>query len=90
MEIAAGESLEISVYTRSNAGATFSVVEADTKSVLVEAADVTHSGEGDSPLSVQLNNGQPMKGPLKLKIKAESKGSRFSTNNYMLVFGFKK
>lgn len=87
------ESLEVSVYTRSDAGATFSLTDANSKTHFVDDVSVTHAGSGnaddDIPTSVVLNKGSLIKGPAKLKVKADSQGSRFSTHNYLLVFCFK-
>ena len=91
IEVPAGQMVELSIYTRSTAGATFSVTDADSKASLVEGIEVIH-GDANAvlPTHVELNAGKPFAGPLKLKVKADSKGSRFSTHNYMLVCGFKK
>jgi hypothetical protein len=92
IDIKAGESLEVSVYTRSNAGASFCLTAAGAKTHIVDNIDVKHIGTGDEneiPTSVILNKDNLVKGPVKLKIKADSQGSRFSTHNYLLVFCFK-
>jgi hypothetical protein len=91
IDIKAGESLEVSVYTRSTAGATFSLTDADTKTVFIDDVAVKHTGtddENEIPTSVVLNK-ELIKGPVKLKVKADSQGSRFSTHNFLLVFSFK-
>lgn len=87
----ADEQLEVSVYTRSTAGATFSLTDADTKAVIVHDVMVQHTGTGDEneiPTSVILNK-ELIKGPVKVKVKADSQGSRFSTINFLLVFSYK-
>ena len=85
------ESVEVSVYTKSTAGASF-VIQDDTRKV-PRSAHVTakHSGTQDDfdiPTSVNLTS-SPIKGPVTLKVKADSNGSRFSTHNYLIVFTFK-
>lgn len=88
-----GESVEVSVYTRSTSGAKFTITESTGKTVFVDKVEVKHFGSGDAdkevPTSVVLNKDNLIKGPCKLKIKADSDASRFSTHNYLLVFCFK-
>jgi len=94
LDVLAGEELEVSVYTRATAGATFCLTDAHAKTHFVDGVNVTHKGTGDldfeKPTLVILNQKNLIRGPLKLKIKADSKGSRFSTDNYLLVFCYKK
>ena len=94
VDIQAGEQLEVSVYTRATSGATFALTDANAKSHFVDNVSVQHSGTGDveteKPTIVVINKESLIRGPLKVKIKADSKGSRFSTDNYLLVFSFKK
>lgn len=90
-----GEALEVSVYTRSTARATFSLTDANAKNHFVDGVDIQHTGTGDAdnelPTSKIMNQDNLIRGPLKVKIKADSnKGSRFSTHNYLLVFCFRK
>jgi len=93
IDVEAGELLEISVYTRCTAGATFCLTDAKAKNVFVDGVDVQHIGTEDvneKPTSKIINEKNLIRGPMKVKIKADSKGSRFSTFNYLLVFSFKK
>ena len=93
IDLHGNESLEVSVYSRSPAGASFCLTDANNKNVFVENVDVKHVGTGEDenelPTSVILNKGNLIKGPVKLKVKADSHGSRFSTHDYLLVFCFK-
>ena len=82
----------MSIYTRAATGATFSLLNADSKSTFVENVEVKHDGSNsdeEKPTIVILNPSNLIKGPLKLKVKADSKGSRFSSYEYLLVFAFK-
>lgn len=91
VEIPHNESLEVMVYTRATTGATFTLQNADTKAAIVEDVDVTHTGtdnESEPPTSRKLT-ADLIAGPMKLKVKATSKGSRFTSYNYLLVFSFK-
>jgi hypothetical protein len=88
-----GESVQVSVFTRSLAGAKFTLTDTETtKAQLSSEILVKHNGtddENEIPTSTILN-GELIKGPIKLKVKADSLGSRFSTINFLLVFSFKK
>lgn len=91
VEVPAGETLEVSIYTRSTAGATFTVTDVDAKLPLVEGVEVIHPDTAlDLPTNVKLNETKPFTGPMKVKIRADSKGSRFTSHNYMIVCGYKK
>lgn len=92
VEIHPRENLEISVYTPSTAGAIFSVHDNDKKVPLVEHVMVKHTGTADvteTPSSTMLTK-QPIVGPMTVKVKADSSASRFSTQNYLVVFTIKK
>lgn len=91
IEVPAGESMDVSIYTRSTAGATFTITDAHGKIPVVDGVEVTHKDASDHmPTNVKLNQSKPFVGPMKLKIKAESMGSRFTSHNYMIVCGYKK
>ena len=94
VDVEAGEQLEVSVYTRATAVATFALTDANSKSHFVDNVTVQHLGTGDmdseKPTIVIINQDSLIRGPIKVKIKADSSGSRFSTDNYLLVFSFKK
>lgn len=93
IDVLANESVQVSVFTRSLAGATFTLTDSEgTKTQLSGEVLVKHSGtddENEIPTSTTINN-EMIKGPMKLKVKADSLGSRFSTINFLLVFSFKK
>ena len=91
VEVGERESVEISVFTRSTAGAKFSIHDKDKKIELIQNVTVKHTGTSDvteTPTSQSLME-SPIQGPTHIKVKAVSLGSRFSTHNYLLVFTFK-
>jgi hypothetical protein len=93
-EVKAGETLEISVYTHSVPGAKFTLTDTDQKTPLMDGAhvEVKHTGT-DDPLenpSMKKITSAPISGPIKVKVKADSNGSRFSTNNFLVVFSLSK
>lgn len=96
IDIKAGETCEISVFTRSTAGALFTLTDADAKTHFLDNVEAKHTGNGDvdseRPTCIVLNEGSDKRvaGPVKLKIKADSHASRFSTHNFLLVFAFHK
>lgn len=87
-EVAAGETLDITVYTKAKNGAMFSVSTEDKKQVFVEKVDITFKGNGnadnESPETVKLAEG--LKGPMKYKVKAEAKSGALSYDNYLLSY----
>ena len=86
-EIAQGEETVISVWTRSTAGAKFTVTDAD-KRHLADGVEVIHSGTSDvheNPSSMVITSSKIV-GPAKLKVKGDAIGSRWSTNNFLVVF----
>lgn len=93
IEVLAKESVQVSVFTRSLAGATFTLTDSEgSKAQLSGEVLVKHNGtedENEIPTSTVINS-EMIKGPIKLKVKADSLGSRFSTINFLLVFSFKK
>jgi hypothetical protein len=93
LELREGESAQVSVYTRSNAGASFTLSDADSKKVFVENVEVKHLGSEDvsEPSSMfVLNPNTVIKGPLQLKLKAVSNAGRFTTNNYLIAYRLSK
>jgi hypothetical protein len=83
--------MEVSIYTRSTAGATFTITDVNGKIPLVDGIEVTHpDASNDLPTCIKLNESKPFVGPMTLKIKADSMGSRFSSHNYMIVCGYMK
>lgn len=84
--------MEVFVYTRSTAGANFSIHDNDKKIPLVENVMVKHTGTADvteTPTATKLTT-KPVEGPITIKVKADSGASRFSTQNYLVVFTVKK
>mmetsp|Transcript_5621 Transcript_5621/g.10905 ORF Transcript_5621/g.10905 Transcript_5621/m.10905 type:complete len:440 (-) Transcript_5621:157-1476(-) len=89
VEVPAGGSLHVTVFTRSQTEVIISVVDETSKSkVYAEGVSVKHtggSGDNDKPTSVVITK-EHIKGPVKAKIKIQSKGGRFSTaGNYMVA-----
>lgn len=90
-DIFAGEEAEISVFTRGTSGAFFSLADGSSKKGVsyVEKVNVTHVGPTDElspPSSILLTESiGRIKGPAKIKVKADSKGGRFSAENYLIV-----
>jgi len=86
VDIAAGEKVDISVFTRSTYGATFQVLDASKKVVVLDV-DVIHTGgadpDKDAPTKVTLSTG--LAGPGKFKIKGSSKVSRMTSDNFFIV-----
>lgn len=89
VEVKAGESVELSVFTRSTAGATFSVMK-DSQSIVAGVQVVDANGNPDVPTKVTILEAGIVKGPATVKVKADSKASRFSTHNFLLVASHKK
>jgi hypothetical protein len=79
------EEAEVWVYTKATTGATFSIADKD-KNTIVKSVKVRHDGEGgdnDHPTKVQLTTSRVTGNSL--KVKADSDGSRFSTDNFLLA-----
>ena len=78
------------MYTRETSGAKFTVVDANSKTATpwISDVDVKHTGSDDpeaipSHVIVTKTN---IKGPASVKVKAESIGSRWTTQNFLVVF----
>lgn len=87
-DIPAGEEVEIQVFTRSIPGGKFHLSNADTKHDLAPVAEVKHLGKGDEtemPTHGVITK-ERIKGPVKLKIKADSNAGRFARQNFLVVF----
>lgn len=92
MDIAEGESLDIDVWTRSTAGAKFSVTDANTKQEICPTIEVKHGGTEDVteiPTSGKLTPAH-IDGPRKIKVKADCNAGRFSRHNFLLVLSHYK
>eukprot|EP00542_Grammatophora_oceanica_P019789 CAMPEP_0194048652 /NCGR_PEP_ID=MMETSP0009_2-20130614/28009_1 /TAXON_ID=210454 /ORGANISM="Grammatophora oceanica, Strain CCMP 410" /LENGTH=436 /DNA_ID=CAMNT_0038694581 /DNA_START=115 /DNA_END=1425 /DNA_ORIENTATION=+ len=91
-DIAAGMALEITVWTRSVAGADFTITDTskDKSSTppLVSKLLVKHTGSDDvnSIPTSGLITKERLVGPLSIKIKGECHAGRFTTNNFCLAF----
>ena len=89
MDVPKGMSVKVTIITRSTSGATFSMTDADSKKVLNDSIKVVHPDESSvTPTRHVLNPESNIKGPIKLKVKADSSGSRFSTHNFLIAFAF--
>jgi len=80
------ENLDIEVYTRSTAGAKFTIMEDKTE--LCPSVEVKHTGTDDpteKPTWRKITSSR-IQGPRKVKVKADSNAGRFSRHNYLLVF----
>lgn len=88
-EIAAGESVEISVWTRSTAGAKFTLCDSDKKGPDWAAGVLAqHKGTSDmkeAPTETKITT-KKIEGPAKIKVKADSNAGRFTTNNFLVSF----
>ena len=88
VDVPAGYELLVKVYTRSTAGGSFSLHNADSKDTLLPAKMVKHNGTDDTtelPTHVTLNEHQLIPGPKKVKVKVDSNAGRFSTQNFLVV-----
>ena len=90
-DVMPGEELEVSIYTRSVKGAKFTCSEASSKLAKPWVADVTvmHAGTGEDPEEIPTHKTittTNIRGPASVKVKAESLGSRWSTENFLVVF----
>ena len=88
-EISADEEVEVSIYTRSEAGARFTITDANhSHGHWLDNFEVKHTGgndEGAIPTHEVITK-EKIEGPQKLKIKADSNAGRFSTNNFLVVY----
>lgn len=88
-DIAAGEELEVTIYTRSTAGAKFTLTDTNhSKAPWVENVEVKHSGTDDinETPSHETITKEKIVGPASVKVKADSNGGRWSTHNFLVVF----
>lgn len=92
LEVGAGESVTITIYTRSTAGAVFSLHDNKQKTMLKDGVvAMDRSEQEDDPVETRMTvlTETAIAGPASLKIKVDSKAGRFTTQNYFLVFAFK-
>jgi len=93
VEVLSGERCRVTVFTRSTAGANFTLTDAKTKTHFVENVLAKHHGsddENERPTATPINESAPVVGPCTLKIKADSHASRFSTQHFLVAFNFEK
>jgi hypothetical protein len=88
-DIAAGEELEVTVYTRSTAGAKFTLTDSNhAKAPWVENVEVKHDGTDnmdETPSHLMITK-EHIIGPASVKVKADSNAGRWSTHNFLVVF----
>ena len=89
VDVPEGGAMEVKVFTRSTTEVIISVVDDHNKSTVYSpGVSVKHTGpagENDKPTSVVITK-ERIKGPVKARIKIDSKGGRFSTaGNYMVA-----
>lgn len=92
VEVGLDESVTITVYTRSTVGAVFALHDNKQKTLLKDGIlALDRSEKEDEPVESRMTvlTENPIEGPASIKIKADSKAGRFSTQNYFLVFAFK-
>jgi hypothetical protein len=81
--------LEVTVYTRSTAGAKFTLTDSNhSKAPWVENVEVLHSGTEDmdeTPTHMEITK-EHIVGPASVKVKADSNGGRWSTHNFLISF----
>jgi hypothetical protein len=93
VQVQEDEKVEVTVYTHSTAGASFTLYNADTKENYVTDVVVKHGGTEDmseQSTHLVLNPTSPIEGPIQLKLKATSNAGRFTTNNFFIVYKFSK
>lgn len=93
VNVPANMNVQVTVHTRSTAGASFTLTNADTKDEILPEVLVKHNGTDDvteRPSHTILNAEKTIAGPLKVKVKVDSKAGRFSTQNFLLVVSFYK
>ena len=87
VDIAAGEEVEVSIWTRSKAGGKWSI-KGDDKSVLVDDIEAKHTGgeePTDKPTQTILTKTR-IKGPCSLKVSVASNGGRFTSERFLVSF----
>lgn len=81
--------MDITIYTRSTAGAKFCVVDAKTKAEIIPNVEIKHTGgetDKDMPTHKYLTGETKIQGPVSVKVKADSNAGRFATHNFLAVF----
>ena len=87
-DIIPDEELEVSIYTRSNAGAEWTVSDAKNKrgTTWVSGIETKHVGDDLKvmPTHVKLTKAN-IKGPCSIEVKAKSHGGRWTTEKFLVV-----
>jgi len=87
-DIVANEELEVAIFTRSTAGAKWTISEAKNKHGTTWISDVETKHVGDDlelpPTHVKLTQAN-IKGPASIKLNAKSLGSRWSSEKFLVV-----
>mmetsp|Transcript_51203 Transcript_51203/g.153814 ORF Transcript_51203/g.153814 Transcript_51203/m.153814 type:complete len:645 (-) Transcript_51203:186-2120(-) len=84
--LTSGESMRMSIFTKSLAGCTLNLLGPGKKKILSQGKRVRHFGEGadeENPTRVDLD--VILRGPGRFKIKLESLSGPFSTDNFLFV-----
>lgn len=92
IEVGSGEHLEVHVFTRSTTAAVFTLMKEDAKTAYGSSVEFKHAGSGgddEMPTTIILNKNAAIAGPAKVKVKVESKGSRFSSVEFLVIYFFK-
>jgi hypothetical protein len=87
-DIIPDEELEVSIYTRSTAGAKWTISDAKNKNGTTWVGDVETKHVGDDlelPSSHFKLTKANIKGPVSIKIKAESFGGRWTSEKFLVV-----
>ena len=81
------EELDVSIYTRSEAGSKFSIVDSKSKKEIVPKVEIKRGGNvgSDMPIRKTLTETK-LDGPISIKVKAESMAGRFATHNFLVCF----
>lgn len=82
--------MDVTVYTRSTAGAKFTLTDATGKMApFVSNFEIKHTGTDDvseNPTHLSVTPDEKIVGPQQIKVKADSNGGRWSTHNFLVVF----
>lgn len=87
VDIADGEEVEVSIWTRSKAGGKWTI-KGDDKNVLVDDVEAKHTGgdeHTDKPTQTILTKTR-IKGPCALKVSVASNGGRFTSERFLVAF----
>jgi hypothetical protein len=87
VDIASGEEVEVSIWTRSKAGAKWSIKD-EGKTTLIDDVEAKHTGgeePSDKPTQTILTP-KRISGPCSLKVSAISNGGRFTSERFLVAF----